>query len=82
MTISNLRNREQIAAEHSARQAFFWNLGLRCFYFSFCVGGWIANPYACLALTLLIVVVMFFLDRSTNEPILVVEGKQEQDKKR
>ena len=58
----------------------FVSLGIRCFYFSFCVGGWIANPYACLGITILMILVMFFLDKSRNDPMLV-QGIERKDSK-
>lgn len=40
--------------------------GLRFFYLSIMIGGWIASPIACLVITVVMLVIQYFLDRSVS----------------
>jgi len=60
----DMETRKAIAATAAARSVFYWSLGLRFFYLAICIGGWIASPVAALAVTLVMVLMMYYLDRS------------------
>jgi uncharacterized membrane protein len=66
MTIANPEARGLLAGSAVAHSVFYWALGLRFFYLGVCIGGWIASPIACLIVTVLMVSVMYFWDRSVS----------------
>jgi uncharacterized membrane protein len=66
MTIANPEARGLLAGSAVAHSVFYWALGLRFFYPGVCIGGWIASPIACLIVTMLMVSVMYFWDRSVS----------------
>ena len=69
MTIANIETRAMIAAKSAATSIFFFSMGLRLFYFAFCVGGWIASPIACLVIAVCMVFMMLVLDRTTSSAL-------------
>jgi uncharacterized membrane protein len=66
MIIANMETRQKLTANAAAQSLFYWALGLRFFYLAICIGGWIASPIACLVIAVLMIVLMFFWDRSTS----------------
>jgi uncharacterized membrane protein len=66
MTIANPEARGLLAGSAVAHSVFYWALGLRFFYLGVCIGGWIASPIACLIVTVVMVSVMYFWDRSVS----------------
>lgn len=70
MTIANPKTRQKVAGEAAAHAVFYWAMGLRMFYLAVCIGGWVASPIACLVITVVMVVVMYFLDRSVSSKMI------------
>jgi uncharacterized membrane protein len=62
--LRDLEIRSQACARAAAHCGFFWSMGLKFFYFCVCIGSWIASPVSCLVITLVMIVVMLFFDRS------------------
>jgi uncharacterized membrane protein len=70
MIIANMETRKGVAGTAAVHSIFYWGLGLRFFYLGICIGGWIASPIACIIVTFLMVVAMYFLDRSVSSRMI------------
>ncbi len=74
-TIRDVAVRAEACARSASQSAFFWSLGLKFFYLCVCIGGWIAGAIPCLVLTCIVILVMFFLDRSITLGLTYTEGQ-------
>ncbi|KAL2934135.1 GTPase Era [Bienertia sinuspersici] len=59
----------EYVAQQLNRGGLFWSLGLRAFYFSFPLLLWIFGATAMLACSLLMAVLLYFLDSASSSPI-------------
>ncbi len=66
MTVANTDIRASLAGNSAALSAFYWAMGLRFFYLAICIGGWVASPIACLVITVAMLVLMWFWDRTSS----------------
>ncbi len=69
MRVANKEVRAVLAGTAAALSAFYWSMGLRFFYLAICIGGWVASPIACLVITTVVVVVMWFWDRTSSHAL-------------